>query len=88
MAGHSSASRGQVAYEYRAKRDARPAGALDRTGGLVPFVGKRYWEIAHFTRERPVFMHGGLVSHATNASFLPITRLNEIEKVLHRQGSN
>ena len=47
MAGHGNASRGQVAYGHRAKRDARPAGAVDRTGGLVPLVGKRHWEIAH-----------------------------------------
>ena len=34
-----------------AKSDARPAGALDRTGGLVQFVGKCSCKMAPFTRE-------------------------------------
>ena len=27
----------------------------------MPFVGKRYWKMAHFTQQGPVFMHGGPV---------------------------
>ena len=61
MAGHGDASRGQIAYAHHATSDARPARALDRTAGLVQFVGNRSCTMAPLRREGPVLSHGVLV---------------------------
>ena len=51
MGSRSSASRGQVSCGHRAKSDRDQARALDRTGGLVQFVGNRFRTIAPLKRK-------------------------------------
>ena len=53
MGWRSSASRGQVSYGHRAKSDRDQARALDRTGGLVQFVGNRFRTVAPLKRKGP-----------------------------------
>ena len=53
MGSRSSASRGQVSCGHRAKSDRHQARALDRTGGLVQFVGNRFRTVAPLKRKGP-----------------------------------
>ena len=55
MEWRSSASRGQVSYGHRAKRDRHQARALDRTGGLVQNVGNRFRTVAPLKRKGPAY---------------------------------
>ena len=49
-------------------------------GGLVQFVGKCDWNIAHSTRKGLVFLHGGLVFHAKGLLSCLLHACIELEK--------